>query len=110
MAEHTPGPWRVITRFGNNVIEIDTDDAPTKSLRVATAWGETPDILDPVFPSVPEAHANARLIAASPEMRELLIIVRDRLNRWYTHGNRDPEDIIAIWDEIVTSMSRMEVL
>lgn len=61
MSKHTPGPWH-------------TDDAPEHAIAVCTNSGET--VAD-VFPNADAqsgvtTYANARLIAAAPELLEAL--------------------------------------
>ena len=65
-AAHTPGPWRVSESHGQGRIDIRT----TQSQGVQSY----PLIAETTALSVPyiEAKANARLIAAAPEMAETL--------------------------------------
>lgn len=64
-ASHTPGPWGICPSFGGNPdafsISVVGDDR-----LIATAWDRTP------FDEANPAEANARLIAAAPELLEAL--------------------------------------
>ena len=67
-SKHTPGPW--IIKYSGNGYPYQLD-APNGSrgpgvIRSVTRWGAFS------FPSSPEALANARLIAAAPELLEAL--------------------------------------
>lgn len=59
MSKHTPGPWRISRGSGYPLIQTD-------GLTVA-------EVLDDVHPDMEQLEANARLIAASPDMRAALI-------------------------------------
>ena len=58
MAEHTPGPWKILDELYVTTSRPDDD----MGLYVGQAYG----------PSTPEAAANARMIAAAPDMLEAL--------------------------------------
>jgi hypothetical protein len=62
-AKHTPGPWQV---NHNNPLQVcDADGEVRGCAPIATAWTPTQQITR-------EAVANARLIAAAPELLEAL--------------------------------------
>lgn len=71
--QHTPGPWQVGARYGNNKIEIA--DASYDKL-ICTVWTHQfqGSMFEPdrQFQPLPYGAANARLIAASPEMLDAL--------------------------------------
>lgn len=60
MSKHTPGPWMVLPSVQNGQFAILTKHGPRKD--IACTYG---------FPGDPR-EANARLIAAAPEMLALL--------------------------------------
>jgi hypothetical protein len=69
VSQHTPGPW---TAFSTNV---DAGDVHNDGVRVAKCWSST------FAPPPQEAIANARLIAAAPELLaalEAVVRVADR--------------------------------
>lgn len=62
--QHTPGPWRVVARDSVYVVTAE------KELQVVkTSWHGS---IRAVYPLKAEAYANARLIAAVPDMVEAL--------------------------------------
>jgi hypothetical protein len=62
MSKHTPGPWRV---QGENIGPIDTSDTQAYGMITPVAKVDRWDYPD-------EWQANARLLAASPEMFRIL--------------------------------------
>lgn len=64
MSNHTPGPWRVLstreTRVGGPRITAE-GSTPFRSVAIADVWGNEDETL-----------ANARLIAAAPELLEAI--------------------------------------
>jgi len=67
MTTHTPGPWHVDPAFPLSVMAPDGDEIPWL---VANAMPDCGGTSAPGFS--PEGEANARLIAAAPEMLDLL--------------------------------------
>lgn len=78
--KHTPGPWH-IHDYGNGVQDITAREIDGLSCRPARVFG---DALDEVYG--PIAIANARLIAAAPN---LLKALRSMLHR-FNHLDVDP--------------------
>lgn len=74
-AQHTPGPWELIHFGGPQIGHKATGEA------VCTMWGDENDPAD-------QFHANARLIAAAPQLYEALIAVLEGV-----HGARADEDL-----------------
>ena len=68
MSEHTPGPWRDWEESIGAVMAPRSNDA---------SWGSRAVALIAQWPSAEERAANARLIAAAPEMLEALEDARD---------------------------------
>jgi hypothetical protein len=70
MSKHTPGPWELEIITGAYVTADGTHIADVHHGRTATAKAE--------------GHANARLIAAAPELLEALCLAHDYLagNGW----------------------------
>lgn len=72
-SKHTPGPW--IIKYSGNGYPYQLD-APNGSrgpggIRSVTRWGAFS------FPSSPEALANARLIAAAPDLANAAVDILD---------------------------------
>ena len=67
MSTHTPGPWKVQRNgLGQSIGVTDADDHP-----ISMACG------DPFNAAQPCTNPNARLIAAAPEMLEILHLLRE---------------------------------
>ena len=73
--KHTPGPWGVQTRGGGKTQEVETLNVLAP---FADQW-----VCELTY--CPEEQANARLIAAAPEMLEALKTITDRLDAWADH-------------------------
>ena len=67
--KHTPGPWRISTA---NPFAVNTSEAG-----IATAHGIDAANYSEFFPSTEQAKANARLIAAAPELLEALLALEE---------------------------------
>ena len=69
MSAHTPGPWRITDRYGVLTYQVGIDGRT-----VCTVWprqqGHRPSGVD--TEPWPEGEANARLIAAAPELLDAL--------------------------------------
>ena len=69
MSAHTPGPWRITDRYGVLTYQVGIDGRT-----VCTVWprqqGHRPSVVD--TEPWPEGEANARLIAAAPDLLESL--------------------------------------
>ena len=69
MSAHTPGPWRITDRYGVLTYQVGIDGRT-----VCTVWprqqGNRPSVVD--TEPWPEGEANARLIAAAPDLLESL--------------------------------------
>lgn len=75
---HTPGPWRFAPGEDNQVYDAANTDAPIcgaicdeDGLHIARIWSD-----------VPEAKANAHLIAAAPELLRIL----EAIDRFWGDG------------------------
>ena len=82
MSKHTPGPWKVVgDRVCIGVVPMYREGGETKSREMfyekSTAHGETFAYDSDVCPSW---EANARLIAAAPDLLELALYVRGCLD------------------------------
>ena len=66
--KHTPGPWRLST---SNPLAVNTSSAEM-AIGIATTHGTDDSNYSSFFPSLEQAEANARLIAAAPELLDAL--------------------------------------
>jgi len=82
-AKHTPGPWRV---FG-----YDIGTSPDETLAVVCAMDDNTD------------DANARLIAAAPEMLKMLEVACDCLEAWMEMA--DPDYVREPDDEVLAAIA-----
>ncbi|WP_313014578.1 hypothetical protein [Brevundimonas sp.] len=80
---HTPGPW-VVTSDGHYV-------SPGADLSKIVAL-----IFRPNTDQEGERHANARLIAAAPDLLAALIEARDALHQHYVDWDGEPEDAVPL--------------
>lgn len=92
MSKHTPGPWKACDNNGYSIWRITSHQyrAESASRTVAEVVGDSA-----------ETEANARLIAAAPEMYELIQQVADLQN---------PRFDDAAYNELVTEMDRLAEL
>lgn len=78
MGKHTPGPWRVDPEF---IHDIQTSDG---RIEIATVYwifnSAIPDRTE--YQESEESAANARLIAAAPEMLDMLIDLQESAQYW----------------------------
>lgn len=70
---------------------------------VADCWPDSPD--DFVLPQTWEYQANAKLIAAAPNMLDALIKIRD----WWTETTGNPEEIpFEVFDAMMDAIRRAQ--
>lgn len=87
---HTPGPWQV-RLFAIDMHDIEAKVAPGQFALVAQCpAGERERV------TTAQMQANARLIAAAPELLEALRAALPSLHWANTHGSRCDEDIAAV--------------
>jgi len=86
--EHTPGPWELSGRLGTNVVSVNSPVAITE-IWVREGW-----------------EADARLIAAAPELLEALInVILDWRNSiddatWYPASDAIIKATGKTWEEL----------
>jgi hypothetical protein len=81
MSGHTPGPWRIAWSSENGAYHIEGDGF------AICRRGPWPN-------NAAESHANARLIAAAPD---LLGVVRELLTLIDTNPSAEPCELLEIW-------------
>lgn len=91
--QHTPGPWRVITAADENGLIIAAEKGRLTYFLSEVFFG-----FDLTFgPDRDEAESNARLIAAAPDLLEVLKEILDATA--YDHGG--PIDLYAKAEKII---------
>lgn len=91
MSAHTPGPWHI---WANTIVapkHMNRPDGITPC--IAEVWSHIEEI--------PEHKANARLIAAAPEMFELLKYIEEGIGF-------DSYPVQYIWRETMRLMKKIE--
>lgn len=86
---HTPGPWRVNVISFTPVVYVTTEDHQT----VAVAHAPEHELDAPEHKA--QAEANARLIAAAPELYQALVTIRDG---YWSEGES--------WEDMVFDLKR----
>ena len=95
MSKHTPGPWVVSRDSGLNIYITQPSELP----------GRRPGYYAEVrrfTPDTEQVEANARLIAAAPEMLEALEMVRAALDPDNLRG--DSEEVWCNWVNVMSAM------
>ena len=85
MSKHTPGPWKVTSESHNPLIECEDGYV------IAQIKGVSLSVEGFNY------EANARLIAASPKMYELLDKLRNVINDTCEHGNHS-SGLMTVWN------------
>lgn len=115
MAKHTNGPWMVECPMGPDIISIVArGDRPAYEWQHVAQVSGTPDDDDDI-PAV-EAAANARLIAAAPDLLEALKAARTHVITLHPAGDprkAEPRDMqdgvqIAVLDVIDAALAKAE--
>ena len=96
MSKHTPGPWKVSLTDDTTVI------APDNSV-IAEIDGDynQPDLW-------PIMEANARLIAAAPELLEALKDCIKRLRKCALHNGNSEDAVNAMCEQFDTAIAKVE--
>ena len=71
---HTKGPWELILNYDNN---LKGSIKGRHTIKDSDGWN-----IARIWESAPNAEANARLIAAAPELLEALRHIEAELNWW----------------------------
>lgn len=112
MTQHTPGPWTLDERYAPMTGIVGADGfsvADVEDICISPTWQEANQgrhwgSADESHIERPEAEveANARLIAAAPELLDTLRRLVDVLN-----DDLDPEQC-AVWDAAVAAIAKAE--
>ena len=94
---HTPGPWRIDVN-GSEDWSVDYDGPSSTYMTICGARPQP--VCFAVEPSAygndEEVEANARLIAAAPDLLAALIEARDALHQHYVDWDGEPEDAVSL--------------
>jgi hypothetical protein len=79
MSGHTPGPWRIVRRRGARGVDVTLvlSDAPGACICVARVETQDASSQERITPLAGEHNANARLIAAAPDLYAALFDLLD---------------------------------
>ena len=66
-AQHTPGPWKALIGGGGSIVQVNNTKLPSIGVPSKAEWlASNPELTE-------ESQANARLVAAAPELLKALI-------------------------------------
>ena len=108
-ATHTPGPW-IVDEYGHvyaeafikhGTVVVDGEEKPYKSGLVALPYGEIIDLKI-------TTDANARLIAAAPELLAALKDVTERFVRCAVHSGSDREFVEGAVEHARAAIAKAE--
>ena len=77
---HTPGPWILQTEDNGRFVHVT--DSATEGVRIAMQR------------TTEEGYANARLIAAAPELLAMLEAIRTAYDNAASHGHAIPSELV----------------
>ena len=97
MNKHTPGPWRTIESINTTMRTVVGPDFPGQGYIADVNLCRTNDAQDV------DGEANARLIAAAPE---LLQLVKDMREAFYVKGTR--KALLAVMERSKSVMEKAE--
>jgi hypothetical protein len=88
MSKHTPGPW-----------SVDAEDVDLFAQETHRIWinADGMHICYVDGPRNPERNANARLIAAAPDLLEAFDRVQDAIQNFLEEGLRPTESVMRFW-------------
>ncbi len=95
--KHTPGPW-IAERFGCVTAIVDG-----RRVQVAAAMGQGPMYGPPETPVTEISAANARLIAAAPELLEALRALAE-----FADNGTPVQPGALVWDEVRAAIAKAE--
>jgi len=100
MSKHTPGPWRIEGSQEDGLFYIVADQSKNWNNPVVCSFYDdvTPEdsICGAEYESYPNAEANARLIAAAPDLFKALDDLESLVSGWLSDANSPSRGIPAI--------------
>ena len=107
--EHTPGPWKVLNKIGSDVV-LDYESSKERTKGYGCNNDFVCDLDDDEYHAYlndSERIANARLIAAAPEMLGFLIEgIRRRENTWIEMWGANPDNVLEATDDEIRAACR----
>lgn len=106
MSDHTPGPWEVFGASGIFPKRYPGIDSKSLSIVVFGANEESDQGIQ--GKTLEEAQANARLIAAAPDLLEALKLVNLHFQRNHSSGNFQGDDEHETWTAVRAAIAKTE--
>lgn len=94
--KHTPGPWRVSSESPRIIQKDYRAIGSDAGFLIASTMGHDNSGF---YASEQEADANARLIAAAPELLEALTDAVIDFDNWAAHEDNHPHEHLVVWVE-----------
>ncbi|MDE2096541.1 MAG: hypothetical protein KGL39_04785 [Patescibacteria group bacterium] len=99
-AKHTPGPWQVGNKNGYNISTIHAADGETAICNLFLPLNTQTSEIPKLGERYAEDLANARLIAASPDLLKVLAMAYREIRAWrdgLNHRNLNKAKVGAIY-------------
>ena len=100
MTSHTPGPWRT-GEDGHNILSAQPGERPKM---LASVYHDLGGVGGLTSKEHAEAHANARLMAAAPD----LLAACRAVDEWYDLVRQDYPEMLAPYQAVQAAIAKAE--